>query len=154
MSQWTGNISWLLLVRAAGRNLSQSWSCCDSSVSILGSTQRVKEICSSIYKPIWLCCCMSGCVISRKCTENGILDHSWPNSRHVGVYSVSEFLIATYSVLGMGLFSILNTQVLLFSDEWVITYSQIIIIIIYCKKMYGRFVSGNTSGTNIKLSKY
>lgn len=45
MSQWADNTFWHLLVRAAGRNLSQSWSCCDSSRSILGSTQRVKETC-------------------------------------------------------------------------------------------------------------
>lgn len=45
MSQWAGRASWLLLVLVVGHNLSQSWSCCDSSRSILGSTQRGKETC-------------------------------------------------------------------------------------------------------------
>lgn len=43
MSQWAGSPSWLLLVLVVGHNLSQSWSCCDSSRSILDSIQRGEE---------------------------------------------------------------------------------------------------------------
>lgn len=56
MSRWAGNTSWLLSVRAAGRNLSQSWSCCDSSGSILGSAlQTAKGTCR------WECACACAC---------------------------------------------------------------------------------------------